>query len=67
MKYYKNITVCLTVGVQEMLAARQGREETTHMAAALGTYEQGHQARLKICNTATNEKQNPLSASISVL
>lgn len=65
MKYYKNITVCLTVGVQEMLAARQGREETTHMVAALGTYK--HQARLKICNTATNEKQQPLSASISVL
>lgn len=49
MKYYKNITVCLTVGVQEMLAARQGRKETAHIAAALGTYK--HQTRLKICNS----------------
>ena len=52
MKHYKNSTVCLTVGVQKILAARQGREETTHTAAALGTYK--HQTHLEICNTAAN-------------
>lgn len=50
MKYYKNSTVCLTVGVQKILAARQ--EKKQHTAAALGTYE--HQTHLEIFNTATN-------------
>lgn len=49
----------LTVGVQEILAARQRREEKTHTASALGTYQ--HQTRLKVCKKAANKMQWPLS------
>lgn len=59
MKYYKNITVGLTVGVQKILAARQGQGETPCIASALGTYK--YQTHLKICNKRTNKMQYPLS------